>query len=163
MTTPTFQTRNIFSVVAALLLILPTAAAAEQKQNIDEANVRVFIEDSSDAWRKNDAAKIGESLSSDFINILPNGRMQTREHIVHAIKNGLMKFTDYKIEDLKIRTYGQTAVATYVINARFQRRGEEGQDKFATTDVIVLSENKLKFVSSHSSIVAPQKATVPAN
>lgn len=68
------------------------------------------------AWRaavmKGDAAALDKMLGDDYMAILPNGTLQSKEETLANMRSGMTRFTTFKVYDRRIRFYGTTALVT---------------------------------------------------
>ncbi len=68
------------------------------------------------AWRdaviKADTTALDALLADDYIAILPNGTLQTKEQTLASLHGGAAHFTDIKVSDRRVRFYGSTALVT---------------------------------------------------
>jgi len=71
-----------------------------------------------DAMIQNDADAIGRLLSNDWIIIDPDGNIIDRSRFLAVIKSGALKHEAMDSEDIRIRTYGNTATVTAVTHTR---------------------------------------------
>lgn len=67
-------------------------------------------------WRQailsGDAAPLESLLAADYVGILPDGTLDTKEQTVSAIRTGAWHITSMTISDRKVRFYGTTALVT---------------------------------------------------
>jgi ketosteroid isomerase-like protein len=104
----------------AIALSAQTPPAGEPKPQKHE--YRHEIDQLETAWRdaviKADIAAMDALLADDYIAILPNGTLQTKEQTLAGLRGGATHLTDIKVSDRRVRFYGSTALVTsktYVI------------------------------------------------
>lgn len=85
----------------------PKPQKHEKRHQIDQLEL---------AWRdavmKPDTAAMDNLLADDYMAILPNGTLQTKEQSLASLRSGTTHFTDIKISDRRVRFYGTTALVT---------------------------------------------------
>jgi len=85
----------------------PTPQKHENRREIDQLEL---------AWRdaviKADTPAMDALLADDYIAILPNGTLQTKEQTLANLRSGVTRLTDIKASDRRVRFYGTTALVT---------------------------------------------------
>ena len=129
-----------------------------------EAEVKKAMEDMAAAMAKNDADAIAVRLADDYYLITPQGTMQTKAERVADVKSGKTKFENFAYEDIKVRQYGNTAVATTTVRAKGTSEGKEVAPQIKATLVFVKSGTEWKLVSTQATAVTGgQPGDKPAN
>ena len=86
---------------------MPRAQRHESRHEIDQME---------ETWRKavlnSDSAAMTNLLGEDYIAILPNGMLQTRDQAIDNLRTGLTRLTSIEFSDRKVRFYGTTALVT---------------------------------------------------
>jgi ketosteroid isomerase-like protein len=79
----------------------------ENRQEIDQLEL---------AWRnavlKADTAAMDALLADDYMAILPNGTLQSKEETLASLRSGTTHFTAITVSDRRVRFYGTTALVT---------------------------------------------------
>jgi ketosteroid isomerase-like protein len=120
---PGKRARRRLAYVLAMLALLgafaPAFAAApplkgmhraqkhENRREIDQLELNW-----QDAAMKSDTAAMANLLDDDYIAILPNGTIQTKDETLASLRSGTTHFTSIVISDRRIRFYGTTALVT---------------------------------------------------
>jgi ketosteroid isomerase-like protein len=114
---PLVRRRVLFLLVAVALAYAPLLAG--QARNLPRAErheSRHEIDQLEEKWReaelKGDFAALDTLLADDFMAIMPNGMLQTKEQALAVLKTGAMRITALELSDRKVRFYGATAVVT---------------------------------------------------
>jgi ketosteroid isomerase-like protein len=98
----------------ALTLSAQTPSAGTPKPQKHEN--RHEIDQLELAWRdavvKSDIAAMDSLLADDYIAILPDGTLQTKEQTLANLRSGATHLTDIKVFDRRVRFYGTTALVT---------------------------------------------------
>lgn len=94
-------------------------------------------------------ADLNTILAEDYIRIGAGGEIITRQQeIANPQLSGYPGFVGASINDLSIRMYGKTAIATSLLSIKENRSGVEEIRKYRVTNVYVNRDNRWQLVSS---------------
>jgi len=111
--------------------------------------------DSVKADLAGDSSFIEKNYADDFTMGFSGGRWETKESMLADAKDTANnKMTSEQISDLKVRVYGDTAIATYKDSYDAMIRGEHRVKTVLSTDTFVRQHGVWKEVASHSSVAA---------
>ncbi|TMI66539.1 nuclear transport factor 2 family protein [Candidatus Bathyarchaeota archaeon] len=102
-----------------------------------------------EAMIRNDADAIGRLLSDDWIIIDPDGGVIDRSRFLAVIKSGALKHEAMDSEDIRVRTYPNTATVTAVTHTRTIYLGKEFTTHERATDVFVKEDGRWHCVLTH--------------
>ena len=102
-----------------------------------------------EAMIRNDADAIGRLLSDDWIIIDPDGGVIDRSRFLAVIKSGALKHEAMDFEDIRVRTYPNTATVTAVTHTRTKYLGKEFTTHERATDVFVKEDGRWHCVLTH--------------
>ncbi len=102
-----------------------------------------------EAMIRNDADAIGRLLSDDWIIIDPDGGVIDRSRFLAVIKSGALKHEAMDSEDIRVRTYPNTATFTAVTHTRTKYLGKEFTTHERATDVFVKEDGRWHCVLTH--------------
>ena len=146
--------------VALLLsaISLSQLCAADAARSSEEEQLKKIEQDWADAYVKRDTAFVQRITADDFAFVGPDGNVVKKDEYVKSM-TGDTVFTEFKLENLNVRTYGNAAVVigTCTIKAKAKDEDESGQYSF--TDVFVKQNGEWKAVSGHVTPVARESAT----
>jgi ketosteroid isomerase-like protein len=103
---------------------------------------------------KNDFRKLDQVLADDLVYLHSTGVMDSKASYVKSLQSGKQKYVSGKINDLKIRVYGQTAVLNGDANFEFVTDGKPGKAHLKYTHVFVKGAKGWQLVSHQSLKVA---------
>jgi ketosteroid isomerase-like protein len=103
---------------------------------------------------KNDFRKLEQVLADDLMYLHSTGVMDSKASYVKSLQSGKQKYVSGKINDLKIRVYGQTAVLNGDANFEFVTDGKPGKAHLKYTHVFVKGGKGWQLVSHQSLKVA---------
>ena len=98
---------------------------------------------------QNDADAIGRFLSDDWIIIDPDGGVIDKPRFLAVIKSGALKHEAMDSEDIRVRTYPDSATVTAVTSTKSKYLGREFKTRERATDVFVKKEGRWQCVLTH--------------
>ena len=142
--------RNIaFALMLIAAAVYLPARAAEEGSPDHEA--QESIEKMMHAWpeaaHEKNTGPLEEMLADDFTHTGPGGQMMTREDFVGHIKDGTFKIESLEFQNLKVRVYGDAAVATGKISLKGNWGETDVSGDYAFTDTFVKHDGKWKQVA----------------
>ena len=99
----------------ALVLVtfsLLAVTLAWSKGGNAEQQIKTVTDEVSVALLKADTTSLEKLLADDYTGIHSDGRLVTKAQEIESVKSSALKYETNEIQDLKIRVYGHTAVAT---------------------------------------------------
>lgn len=151
--------KHISSTVLLLFLTIPLVPAQKKQdgsvRNLDAERELVQLEtEFYEAYAKGDAARIERLLAADYTHNDIRGGFKTRTNymdyinaLADGIKAGTVKIDSSAIDDLKVRVYGDTAVATGRWTAGGQRGGKEDAEQLRFINVWVKLHGRWRTVA----------------
>ena len=88
-----------------------------------------------EAMIQNNTDAIGRLLSNDWIIIDPDGSVIDRSRFLAVIKSGALKHEAMDSEDIRVRTYGNTATVTAITHTKTKYLEKEFTTHERATDV----------------------------
>lgn len=141
----------------ALALVLNGLHPAGSVQTPTDAEAIAAIEQQlASAWVHRDQETITSILAPDWSVTDAAGRVLTKEEVIRASFVAMEHRVDTMvIDDVKVRTFGDTAVATGRTRATGTSGGRSGSAVLRFTDVFVRRAGRWQAVASHASAIAP--------
>jgi hypothetical protein len=84
----------------------PTSSADLQEQ------VKQLERDRQDAFVRNDIATLDQSTADDYTTINGSGKIADKAQMMSNLRAGKTKVLSVKLDEMKVRVYGNTAVLT---------------------------------------------------
>jgi ketosteroid isomerase-like protein len=124
-------------VFAICVCLVPLAQFAKDKKAAggDEDQIKAYLEQSRQAALKGDSSVAEKNLSDDYTRTAADGKELTKSDVVNALKNGEVKFESIDASDMKVRMYGNAAVATYTVQVKGTNNGQDMSGNFRLTRV----------------------------
>lgn len=137
----------------------PTSSryVATQNEGAGEREIARLVRQIADAVIGRDAERMGLFLAEDFALIAPDGQYLTRAAVIDSIKSAEYVAVSIEFSDMRVRVYGDTAIATYVGNERSTYKGKDVSGRSRTTDIFVRRAGKWQQVGGQSTAIEVQK------
>lgn len=148
-------------LILVLGMCAPALFAVQQQHSMPKGQrheVRREIDQLEEAWRnavlKSDISALNSLLSDDYIAIMPNGTLQTKEEALASLRSGSPHLVSLEISDQRVRFYGTTALVTSRAEVSGVNAKGEFSGTFRYTRVYVRNpQGKWKIVSFEASRV----------
>ena len=124
----------------------------------DEEQLRKIEQDWADAYVKRDTSFAQKITAEDFAFVGPDGNVVKKDDYVKSM-TGDTVFSEFKLENLNVRTYGDTAVVIGTCTIKAKAKDEDESGTYSFTDVFVKQKGEWKAVSGHVTPVARDAAT----
>ncbi|HKQ04131.1 MAG TPA: nuclear transport factor 2 family protein [Blastocatellia bacterium] len=140
----------------------PALAQDQDKSSVSDAQVEQALRQIEgevlDAFLKADTTTLDRVWADEYSFTAPNGMVVTKENYLSLLKTGSLKYEYVKLEDLKVRVYGGTAVAAgrITVKGKVGTHIINGQDRYLT--VYIKRQGRWQQVATHSSRIAAQPA-----
>ena len=122
----------------------PPARAADQDT---EAALMKMERDAAAALTKRDVAGFGSIMAEDAVFTGPDGAFQTKAQLLADVKAGELVIESTNISDLKVRVFGDSAVATYITTDKGKYKGRDISGRYRWTDTFVRRGGKWQVVA----------------
>lgn len=147
------------ALIAVMLLAASSFAFGQAK---DEQAIRQTLNDLMTALSKNDVDTAGRIYADDYVIGLADGRSVTKAQRLTVMKSGEMRYQALVFDNLRVRQYGNTAVANYHVTGKtITAAGELATDSQAMV-VLVKNGDRWQVVSSQLTDNAPSQASSQA-
>ncbi len=124
-------------------------------------SVRQELIDFANEWDRamveNDAEAIGRFMADDWVIIGSNGNVGDKATFLALVKSGALSHDVMETEDMKIRVYGDTAVATARGVSGGKYHGQAFREVERTSCVFVKQRGKWQCVLTHLSRIAQEQ------
>jgi len=141
---------NTLSVIAACLAVGQAMAADEKgKSGKDEQVIKQLMQEWADALVKGDQAAIDRITSADWTLTDPQGMLISKAQSDAHRKSGTVKFESFKLDELKVRVYGDTAVVHGLATRKSSYQGKDTSGQYRSTDVFIKSNGRWQAIAAH--------------
>ncbi len=155
-----FSFAAIAGVVAGCTFGGRGLAADEATGSTNKAAMNTLIQiehDWADALVKGDVTTWSRCLAQDWIGTTPEGSIVTKAGAYADLKTGLVVRSLFRLDDLKVRLYGDTAIVFGLETEKSKIHGKDMSGQYRFTDVFVKREGRWQAVASHASLVSARK------
>ena len=147
-------------LVLAVLIITPSFVQAKdssskQSGNVDQTLMHIEQE-MLDALLKGDASANERYLADTYVFTDPDGMVMDKTRMIADLKSGDLKFESSKVDDMKVRGYGDAAVVTYGTTDKGTYKGKDLSGRYRWTDVFVKRNGRWQIVATHGTRVGQQ-------
>ncbi len=142
--------------VIPLLVLAVAAATLSFGQSADEKIITQIENDWGVALVKADAAAMEKILAPGMMFTDATGTLNSGESWLASLKSGEAKYESYKIDELKVVVYGDTAIAYGASTEKGSDKGKDTSGQYRWTDTFAKIGGKWKAVASHASLL-PKK------
>jgi len=150
---------QLSALVTGISLFTSFNNVKAQSAKIDYEKARQYITDSEKQWAEvvasGDSTVVQRILADDFIGVDTRGFQYNKDHEVHSTVDGPKYFKSNHLNDVKIRFYGNMAVAqgdeTWV-----RYSGQMLTGRFVWTDTWLFRKDKWQIVAAED-LIAPVK------
>ncbi len=133
----------------------PTRSSENQKGN-DEQAVRQLFNELSAALGRNDTAALDRIYADDYTLVNESGVLTTKAPRLAAIRSGELKYESVSFDDVNVRMYGNTAVATYRVTSKGQSKGQDIGGQFRATSTYVKIKGRWQLVAAQVTRITEQ-------
>ena len=144
-----------FLMACAVLIVCPTVASAVPAASASTQELSQIDAGWNALRLKGDAQSLGALLADDWMLTHSVGRVQYKADYLQELATRSRTNSLIENADVKLRSYGDTAVVTGNSIQSGMTDGKPWQGKFRFTRVWVHLLGKWTMVSSHSSRIAP--------
>ena len=134
------------SIRAAILALVVTSAAV-YSQPSEESRIEQLERDRQDAFVRGDIEVLDRETAADYTTINGSGKLSTKPQMMESLRQGRTKVLSVKLEDLKARVYGDTAVLTGDYRDVHVRDGVQSETHALFTRVFVKSGGRWQAVA----------------
>ena len=120
----------------------------------DEQEISGLLDEYNDALLKKDAAALDRIWADDLSFVNLRGQLLSKKDRLDNIKTGATELKSANVTEKKVRMYGNTAVATLVVNIEGQYSGQEGSGSFRITTVWAKPKGNWQMVAVHMTPIA---------
>jgi ketosteroid isomerase-like protein len=131
----------------------PATAAAPQASAADQ--IRAVEEERNQAILHGDAATLDRLTSDDYTFITVRGELRTKAEILQGFRSGSFHYDSRTISDLKIRTYGTSAVVTGRATQTGRENGKDYSGDYWFTRVYVKRGERWVTVALQTTLIQP--------
>lgn len=146
--------KKVLFLIVLTMIVTVLAIGQEKSKSIDNQNAKVeqtirkMEQELSDDLVKGSAVSFERYLADSFIFVSDEGTVVNRADYMAILKAGDLKYESSKMDQLKIRVYGNTALMIFRTTDKAAYKNDDISGQFRWTDVLVMEGDNWKIVSS---------------
>ncbi len=135
------------TAIRAAILVLALVSTAASPQPTEEARIEQLERDRQDAFVRGDIDALDRETAPDYTTINGSGKLSTKPQMMESLRQKKTKVLSVKLDDLKARVYGDTAVLTGDYRDVHVRDGVQSETHALFTRVFVKSGGRWQAVA----------------
>lgn len=143
-------------VAVSALVFGPTMRGKASQKGDDEQTVRKIIDELSAAVGRNDVDALNRIYADGYTFVSEAGVMTTKAQRLAAMKSGTLKYESVVFDEVNVRVYGDTAVATYRVTTKGQANGQDVSGQFRATITFAKMKGRWQEVAAQITRIAGQ-------
>jgi ketosteroid isomerase-like protein len=152
--------KPIIVAVSVLILVFSVAVWAQTQAQPTSGSVEQELTKLENGWMeaalKSDIAFLDRILADDYVETNSEGNVTTKAEALADLKSGAYVPISGVQDNVKVRVYGDAAVATGRSTVKAQYKGKDASGQFQWTDTWVKLAGRWQCVAEHYSKI-PQK------
>ncbi len=151
--------RLIFAICAAVLAFAvgaPSQTPVQIKTATTERELLNLMQEWMKAEVKADMAFLDRFIAEDWVSTDPSGNLWTKSQFLAGLKSGEGAVLSFKLDNMKVRVYGDAAVVTGRMTAKQTLQGRDISGQYQCTDMLINRAGRWQCVATHLSMI-PQK------
>ncbi len=141
-----------------MVIVVATTTFGCSQSNEEQA-VRQTVNEVITALNENDLDTLGRLYADDYQIVLEDGSTTTKAQRLAAMKSGDLKYGGAVVNDLKIRQYGDTALANYRVTGKSTTPA--GEQDINSQAMVMLVKNGGRWQVVSSQVTRIGAATTP--
>lgn len=141
--------------------VLAQDAKPAQPQRLTKADAEKAIKEQDakriEAMVKADLTTLETILAKDLTYTHSNGKVDTKESLLEALKTGAMKYVSVAFTDPKYQVYGNTVITTGVAEVKVQNGANEVAFKARFIEVWTRQRNEWRFAAWQTTRLPEEK------
>ncbi len=142
--------RSIFPTLG-LGLILATPASAE----ISQTAATTCVQQWAALVAQGQADELGKLLHQSYQHIHGTGLVESKTAFLEALRNGTRKYEPIQLENLKFRSFQDTAILTAQFNLKATARGKKIEGLYLASFTLIQTPQGLSIVSFQATPLKP--------
>ncbi len=126
-----------------------TTVSVNQSGGSAEQAIRQTMTELFSALNRGDADAAGRIYTDDYQIVMENGKTVTKAERLEAMRSGALKFQSVAFDNLRIRQYGNAAVATFQNTGKSNALGSEQEVNSVGTVTLINNGGRWQVASAH--------------
>lgn len=149
--------RSISFLTAAAVVLCSASSIrvvigqSNRTTSVGEQEIAKIESELATAFLKGDAGVCRRVMADDWVGVDDEGMLFDKATLVKDLVSGDLKITTGKKDDLKVRIYGDTAIAIYRLTQNMTYKGHDASGAYRSTDIFVKRDGQWQMVGWHTS------------
>ncbi|MEK6325190.1 MAG: nuclear transport factor 2 family protein [Acidobacteriota bacterium] len=143
-------------IAAASFVFSQTTRNGANQKGDDEQAVRQVLNELYAALGRNDIAALDRIYPDNYTLVNESGELTTKAPRLAAMKSGELKFESVSYDEVNVRLYGNTAVATYRAMIKGQFKGQAIGGQLRVTSTLVKMKGRWQLVATQATRITVQ-------
>jgi uncharacterized protein (TIGR02246 family) len=145
------------TAVASSATASPTAGAAESSADVEKSLAQMERE-GMEAYQKKDTAAMERILADDFMLVDGDGKTINKATAIAEVKSGEYKIESFTLDPVKVRVFGDVAVATTGDTEKSTYKGKDSSGRYVWMSVYAKRNGRWQAVATQVARVQQPKA-----
>ena len=141
-------------VFSAWFVSVTALEGQNAKGTSGEEQIKALLDQARQAALKGDPSYLENNLSDDYSRVGLDGKVMNKSEVVNSMKNGETKYQSLQPSDVKVRLYGNTAIATYGTQIKGTFKGKDASGSYRVIRVFVKRAGKWQEVAFQTTRVS---------
>lgn len=133
----------------------PMGEKVAASSSVEQA-VQQRLNELNTALNSNDTAALDRIYADDYTLVNPSGAVTTKAQRLAALKSGELKYESVSVDEVNIRSYGDTAVVTDRATVKLQDKGQDLSGQYRVTLTFVKIKGAWQLVAAQNTRITEQ-------
>ena len=133
----------------------PAGEKVAASSSVEQA-VQQRLNELNTALGSNDTAALDRIYADDYTLVNMSGAVTTKAQRLAAIKSGELKYESVSVDEVNIRSYGDTAVVTDRATVKLQDKGQDLSGQYRVTLTFVKMKGAWQLVAAQNTRITEQ-------
>lgn len=145
---------SVITLLGLTASLCATSLPAADKSKDIEETIQKLEQEWGDALVKRDQAVIDRIAADDWLLTDPEGKLVEKAKSDADLKSGAITFESFHLDELKVRVFGETAIAYGLETEKSKYQGKDTSGQYRFTDVFIKRNGRWQAISTHLTRVA---------
>jgi Domain of unknown function (DUF4440) len=143
------------TITIALMVLFVSLAFGQEKMTVEQTLTKMEQE-VADALVKGDTSVFDKYFDAKAAITDPGGMLMDKTQAAALLRSGDLKFESLKVEDVKVKLFGNTAIVTYRTTDKGIYKGQPINGQAQWTDTVVKMNGKWLIVATQGTPIMSQ-------
>jgi ketosteroid isomerase-like protein len=144
-------------LLMTILAVGLSPARAEEKKADTASDLKALDAKLTEAFRTHESEALGKHMADDYMLIDPRGAVHTKKQYLEHLTKGTAKVKEFKETHVKVRSFGDTAFVTGVLEVKGKAEDKDVTAEYRWTRVYNKEGGEWLCVLEQHTIVVPKE------